>query len=209
MSQPADDRIAFSYHLLAERIYLGVAFSTLLALAVHIATTSLPVLATFAFDRHWWLEAAQSLLLTWAIAYAFASYHILKLEQQMVYGPRQLLADIIECLGLLAVWSSLGISNAISIDGGVAINVRLSWAFSAIAIISLVRIFVTRLAPSSRDAVVDDLRLDALLVSVAVALACRAVPPTNAVTVNVESCMGAGYLWWLLAGYYGQRFKKQ
>jgi hypothetical protein len=61
---------------------------------------------------------------------------------------------------------------------------------------------------------VEALRLAALLVSAAVALACWAVPKlpinrdsqANAAALNAEACTGVIYLWWVLAMYYRERF---
>jgi hypothetical protein len=219
MAQPADPRIPFSYRLAGERIYLAAGLGSMLGLFVHIATVSLPTLLTPPLDTRWWLEVAQLLLLTLTLAYAFGSFHILKVTDEARYGAKALLAEIIECLGLLAVWVCLGTSNAIAISGPVTTDVKLRTAFFAIAIIILVRSFVSSSAGATRDerdGNVEALRLAALLVSAAVALACWAVPnlPVNrdpqadTAALTAEACTGAIYLWWVVAMYYRERFRK-
>jgi hypothetical protein len=220
MAQPTDPRIAFSYRLAGERIYLAAGLGSILGLCVHIATVSLPTLLSSPLDTRWWLEVAQLLLLTLILAYAFGSYHILKVTDEARYGATALVAEIIECLALLAVWVFLGISNAIAISGPVATEVKLCSAFFAISIIVLVRSFVSSSADATRDerdANVEALRLAALLVSAAVALACWAVPKlpinrdpqANAAVLSAEACTGAIYLWWVVAIYYRERFKSR
>jgi hypothetical protein len=217
MAQPTDPRIPFSYRLAGERIYLAAGLGSILGLSVHIATVSLPTLLTPPLDTRWWLEIAQLLLLTLTLAYAFGSYHILKVTDEARYGAKALVAEIIECLALLAVWVGLGISNAIAISGQVTMDVKLCSAFFAISIIVLVRSFLSSSADAARDerGNVAALRLAALLVSAAVALACWAVPnlaisrdpQANAAALAAEACTGAIYLWWVVAMYYRERFK--
>jgi hypothetical protein len=217
MGEPADRRIPFSYRRAGERIYLAAGLGSMLGLLVHIATVSIPTLLTPPLDTRWWLEVAQFLLLTLTLAYAFGSYHILKVADEARYGAKALGAEIIECLGLLAVWVCLGTSNAIAISDQVTIDVRLRSAFVAFSIIVFVRSFISSSAGATRDerdGNVEALRLAALLVSAAVALACWVVPnlPVNrdpqvtAATLTAEACTGAIYLWWVVAMYWRERF---